>query len=633
MLQKLRDHAGSWFIKLLFVVLVLSFSLWGIGDVLRNYSHTRPLLSIGSFTVSLEEFARTLRQAHSNAQNATKPLTPEQLKQLNLTDKVLEQFTFQGLLREEIKAHKLVVSDETVKLNLQSIPSFHDNNHLFNPEYFRRVLQHNHITEAKFINDLRTGLLQTHLLQPFTRTQYLPKPYVQLLFRGINQDYIFSVVEIPVNKLPLPSSPADTELKSFYEKNRDIFSRQETRAVSLLILDLDHIRKTIALSEDQLKEEYEQRFNDFTIPERRDIREVIIPNEHAEEALSMIHKGIPLATVANQFRGEHRNVITVARDELPQDVADNVFADNQVPFVPPPLKTSLGTQIIQVSRIEPKKIRSLAEIRAELTMALRERMATEKYRDLLVKIEDNLAGGAALPEVARENNLLFITLNSLTMQGNVAEGNFPASWKEDTRKKVTELAFATREGGDAPLTEINSNSAFIVHVNKVTPAHIPDFTDCRDQVTLAWQKDKRYETAVNLASQLAKARSITEFEQQTMQAGLKTQNFGPLSRARIERDKTLKKRFTEDLWRGMFSLRPGKVVHGLNKEHYAAIMLVKIKPYATKTSQKQYEVFEKLLQKMVSNDIETNYVNGLRTLYPVEVNASMLAMVTSNETQ
>src|SRR4051794_19002401 len=98
MLQKLRDHAGSWFIKLLFAILVLSFSLWGVGDVLRNYSHTRPLLSIGSFTVSLEEFTRMLKQAHSNAQgSSTKPLTLEQVKQLNLPNKVLEQFTLQGL--------------------------------------------------------------------------------------------------------------------------------------------------------------------------------------------------------------------------------------------------------------------------------------------------------------------------------------------------------------------------------------------------------------------------------------------------------------------------------------------------------------------------------------------------------
>lgn len=634
MLQKLRDHAGSWFIKLLFVILVLSFSLWGIGDVLRNYSHTRPLLSVGSFTVTLEEFARMLKQAHNNAQDSSsKPLTPEQIKQLNLPNKVLEQFTLQGLTRQEIKAHKLVVSDETLRVTLQSMPHFHDEKHTFNPDYFRRVLQHNHTTEAHFINNLRMSLLQSHLLQPFMQTQHLPQSYVQLLSRGLNQDYIFKLVTIPFNKLPLPAAPNDTVLKAFYDQNRDRFLRPETRSVSLLILDLDHIRKNVQLSEERLQKEYEQRINDFTIPERRSIEEVIIPNEHADEAVDMLQKGASLSTVAKQFKGDHRNIITISRDELPQDTADAVFTNQQVPFMTTPLKTSLGTQVIRVSRIEPKRVRPLEEIRAELITDLREKIASEQYKDLLTKVEDNLAGGAALREVAQENNLLLITLNSLEIQGSITEGNFPASWSADARKKVTELSFATPEGADTPLTEISNNSVFIVHVDKIVPAHIPDFLNCRDQVTSAWQKDKRYEATVNLASQLSKALSVREFEQQAMQAGLKTQNFGPVSRARVERDKTLKRRFTRELWQNMFNLRQGKAVYSPYKENIVVAMLTEIKPYTPKPSQKHYKALEKLLQKMVSKDIEASFLKGLRTLYPVEVNASMLATVTSNETQ
>jgi len=634
MLQKLRDHAGSWFIKLLFAVLVLSFSLWGIGDVLRNYSHTRPLLSIGSFSVSLEEFARTLRQARSNVQHAsTKPLTPEQIKQLDLSNKVLEQFTIQGLIRQEIIAHKLVVTDETLKTNLHSIPTFHDNNHRFNPEYFRRVLQHNHISEAKFISDLRTSLLQTQLLQPFTRAQYLPKPYTKILFRGINQDYVFAVVEIPFNKIPLSHVLGDEVLKTFYEQNRDRFQLPETRSVSLVILDLEHLKNTITLTEERLREEYELRADEFAIPEKRSIEELIVPNEFAEEALERLEEGQSMAAIASNLRGERRNVITITRNELPQDLADAVFADKQVPFITTPLKTSLGTQIIRVISIQPKKIRSFDEIRHELTTTLKEKMANEQYTDMHTKIEDNLAGGSTLKAVAQENNLRFISLTSLNVQGQVAEGKFPDSWDKETRQKAVDLAFATTEGSEAPLTEIANNNAFIVHVDKVTPSHVPDFSSCRAHVVTEWQKDKRYEDAAEMGTQLTKATSLTDFEQQAIKIGFKSQRIGPISRAKVEKDAFQKQRFTETIWRNMFSLRPGKAVSGPNNEGFAVAMLVEIKPYDTKQSQKQYETFEKLLQKTISHDIEEGFINGLRSIYSVEVNNSMLTMVTASETQ
>ncbi|MEI8295693.1 MAG: SurA N-terminal domain-containing protein [Alphaproteobacteria bacterium] len=634
MLQKIRDHAGSWFIKLLFVFLVLSFSLWGIGDVLRNYSHSRPLLTVGSFTVSLEEFTRTLRQTQSNIQSsASKPLTPEQIKQLDLVNRILEQFTTQGLVRQEVNAAKLVVTDATIKAKLHSIPAFHDDKHIFNPEYFRRVLQHNHISEAKFINDLRLDLLQAQLLQPLTRAQYLPQSYTKILFRGINQSYSFNIVEIPFNKIPLPSAPDEATLKVFYEQNRDKFSRPEARLVSLLVLDLEHLKKAIPLSDERLRAEYEQRTDDFVIPERRSIEELIVHNEYADEALERLQKGQSMSSVASLFKADRRDVVEVTRGELSQDVADTVFADKPVPFVTTPIKTSLGTQIIVVSKIKPQTTRPFDEVRAELVTALRETIANEQYRDLYTKIEDNLAGGATLESVAKENGLLFVQLASLTAQGNVTGGEFPGSWSKDTRQKATELAFATTEGADAPLTEIaNSSSSFIVHVDKVIPAHVPDFANLRAEVTTEWQHSKRMEAAASIADSLVKAGSSHDFEQQAKRVGFKIQNLA-ISRAAIEKDAVRRKRFTEALWRDMFSLHPGKAIAGINKESFVVGLLVAIKPYDMQHSHKQYEAFEKLIQKTVGGDIEASFVNGLRNSYSVEVNASMLATATAGETQ
>ena len=40
MLQFIRNFAGSWVVKILFVLLILSFGIWGIGDVFRSTTPT-----------------------------------------------------------------------------------------------------------------------------------------------------------------------------------------------------------------------------------------------------------------------------------------------------------------------------------------------------------------------------------------------------------------------------------------------------------------------------------------------------------------------------------------------------------------------------------------------------------------
>ena len=47
MLQFIRSKAGSFFVKLLFVLLIGSFGLWGVGDFLRQTPRDATLISVG----------------------------------------------------------------------------------------------------------------------------------------------------------------------------------------------------------------------------------------------------------------------------------------------------------------------------------------------------------------------------------------------------------------------------------------------------------------------------------------------------------------------------------------------------------------------------------------------------------
>ena len=58
MLSSLRNQAGSLWAKLLLALLVLSFGVWGIEDMLRNQGNSAAVAEVGSESITQPELAR-----------------------------------------------------------------------------------------------------------------------------------------------------------------------------------------------------------------------------------------------------------------------------------------------------------------------------------------------------------------------------------------------------------------------------------------------------------------------------------------------------------------------------------------------------------------------------------------------
>ena len=55
MLTALRRLAATWVAKALFVLLVLSFAIWGVGDMVRNLNRDTAVAKVGGREVDMEE--------------------------------------------------------------------------------------------------------------------------------------------------------------------------------------------------------------------------------------------------------------------------------------------------------------------------------------------------------------------------------------------------------------------------------------------------------------------------------------------------------------------------------------------------------------------------------------------------
>src|SRR5258707_4691885 len=116
MLQSIRSKAGSFVVKLLFVLLILTFGIWGIGDIFRTASSDTSVATVGDHGVRADELQTALRRAPEQlSARFGSAIDLQQAKQLGLVDQTLGQLIDRRLVDQEVARLRRVLSDDLIR--------------------------------------------------------------------------------------------------------------------------------------------------------------------------------------------------------------------------------------------------------------------------------------------------------------------------------------------------------------------------------------------------------------------------------------------------------------------------------------------------------------------------------------
>src|SRR6202035_5030040 len=93
MLQAIRSKAGSLVVKILFALLIVSFGVWGIGDIFRERSAAETTVaSVGGLKSHADELQIAVRrEMDRNQRMLGGNFTAAQAKQIGLVETVLDR--------------------------------------------------------------------------------------------------------------------------------------------------------------------------------------------------------------------------------------------------------------------------------------------------------------------------------------------------------------------------------------------------------------------------------------------------------------------------------------------------------------------------------------------------------------
>ena len=152
MLQLIRSKASSWVFKILFIVLVLSFGVWGIGDILRTKTEEVTVATVGGQSITAEAFQREYQQQQKQlAASMGNQFSPELAKQLGLPGQVLDRMVSQALFSDLANRMGLRAPDDVLTSILATVPMFKNEQGQFDRNRFLAYVQQSGMTEEGYV--------------------------------------------------------------------------------------------------------------------------------------------------------------------------------------------------------------------------------------------------------------------------------------------------------------------------------------------------------------------------------------------------------------------------------------------------------------------------------------------------
>ncbi len=517
MFHFLRRAAQTWVAKLLLLLLVASFGIWGVSRELISGGNSTTVVTVGDQHVDVNEFRLAYqRQIASLSQQFGMRLTPEQARAFGVEQQVLAQLVAGASLDQLADDMGLGLSEDRLAQLIGDDPAFKAVNGQFDRSLFTSRLRNAGIREDDYIKDRSKQAVRSQIIEAVANGFQAPATLVNALkLYGSESRSVDYLLLTNANIEPI-KAPADDVLSKWFEDAKQRYRAPEYRKIAYLKLQPDDIADPATVTDDQIKEAFDKAKAAYTTPESRTLEQLTFASKDlANAAETALKTGTSFdqlvtdqgKTAADVLLGEF------TKDKVPdQAVADAAFAVKTDGGTTPVVDGSFGPVILRVTNIKPETTKSFDEVKEELRKQLSVANASQEVINVHDRIEDMRAGGTSLEEIANQLKLKAVVIDAIDMTGADKDGNpvkdIPA------QQQLLAEAFKTDVGADAVAISVGNDGYVWFDVRDIMPERDRPLAEVRDKAVQDWtaeqQKAELAKKAAELKAEAQKGTSLAD---------------------------------------------------------------------------------------------------------------------------
>ena len=487
---------------LLFLLIFPSFVLFGLEGYNRSQNKGQAVARVDGVDITQAEWDFAHKNEVDRVRESMPTLDVELLDTPEARYATLERLVRDRVLAAAATKLKLVTSDAKLARDLQQNPtiaSLRKPDGTLDMERYRQLLASQGMTPEMFEAQVRTDLSSRQVLAGISSSGFSSGADANVALNAFLQRRDVQVARFHPADFNAKVVLTDAEIEAFYKQNEALFQAPEQANIEFVVLDLDTIKKTLAINEADLKTYYEQNVTRLSGQEERRASHILISapktasaedrkkaRARADELLVAARKApdsfAELARKNSQDTGSAPNggdLEFFARGAMVKPFEDAAFAMKKGD-ISDVVESEFGYHIIRLTDIKAPKVRSFEEMKPQLEADLKKQQAQRKFAE----VADAFTNGVyeqsdSLKPVAERLKLEIQTAS------NVTRTPAPGATGPLANPKLLNALFgpdAIEKKRNTEAVETAPNQLVAARVVQHTPARTKPLTEVREAV-------------------------------------------------------------------------------------------------------------------------------------------------------
>ena len=489
MMDNLRTAANnSPVLKIVFVIIILSFVLTGVGGYLVSGS-SNYAAKVNGTTISQAQ----LQQAFQQEKQALHQRLGDQFAEIasseqgiqTLRRQTLERLIEVTLLNQYSNQLGLSASDNQIKQEIYNMPIFQTDGH-FDSEKYRAILSQHNVNADDLAQEIRQNLINRQLSKMYLTDEFVLPEEVKAYAKLLLQQREVKTATLSLANYQSKQTVTDKELQDYYNAHKKSFISPEQVQVSYIKLDAASQRENVTVKDEELKSYYEQNITNFTQPEQKHYSMIQLATEKEADSVA---KALAAGADFNQLVAEkstdkfsaanHGAIGWMEATSTPSEIiAANLTKKGLFSNV---IKSATHYIIFRLDDIKPEVVKPFQSVKTEIANTLKNEKAINTFYSL-----QQTASRAAMGNNESLSAVEKVTGIKAVTTGWFSRNNLPA---EIRFAKVADSIFNGNlldkngpTGINSDVINVDGDRAFIIRVEKYKPEATQSFDEVKKSV-------------------------------------------------------------------------------------------------------------------------------------------------------
>ncbi len=487
---------------LMFLLIIPAFVLVGIDGFSSKGSAGDTVAKVGSYSVKQGEWDASHKSEVDRLRSAQPNIDTKLLDSPLARYSTLERLVREHVLNEAAADAHFASTDARLARELQQNPtiaSLRKPDGTLDMERYTQLAASQGLTPAGFEARVRKDLSLRQVEGGISGTAIAPAAQADVALNAFFERREVQVANFLPADYKAQVNPTDAEIEAYYQANQKQFQAPESASIEYLVLDLDSVKKNIALNEEDLKSYFDQNVARLSGTEKRRASHILInapkdmapaerakARESATALLAQVRKApdsfADVARKNSQDAGSAPgggDLDFFARGAMVKPFEDAAFSMKKGD-ISDLVESDFGFHIIKLVDINAPKQKSFEELKPAIEADLRTQQAQRKYAEIAETFSNAVYEQSDSYKQIAEKLKLDIKIAS-----NLQRKPLPDAKTVLSNAKFLNVVFSpdsVEKKRNTEAVEVGANQMVSARVTQYAPAHVLPLADVRSAV-------------------------------------------------------------------------------------------------------------------------------------------------------